>query len=113
MRLFVITASLFATTQAFACGMYIPVEMNIADIGSVMEKVEGEQPNGTDLIGGQQVEEPVAVAAVEAPVAPIVVAQAVEIPEGVEVAEEVEPVIVEQGRKHRKKNKRKQNRPNS
>lgn len=42
MRLFVLTALASFATPAFACGMYIPMEFEVASIGDLMEEVDGE-----------------------------------------------------------------------
>ena len=108
MRLFVITASLFATTQAFACGMYIPLEMKVADIGSVMEKVD-EEPPDMWAVGELSAALPAEVVAPPLiPEAQAVVAEPVVVQPVV-----AEPVPPETGRKARKKSKRNRKQPNS
>ncbi|MCB9674151.1 MAG: hypothetical protein H6737_03490 [Alphaproteobacteria bacterium] len=40
MRFALLTATLFVSSQAFACGMYIPAEMKVASIGTVMDLID-------------------------------------------------------------------------
>lgn len=91
MRIIIPLVGLFASSSALACGMYIPQDLKVASLGSLMEEIDEEEAKPVVAAVKPAVEKKPVVVAAE-PVVADTPAVAALIPEVVEF--EAAPVLI-------------------